>query len=653
MESASDFLEFVGLLAVLASAAVVFVTLARWIAGKRRDHTRLGLEMTVFFTVAYGFHHQVLKFLHLADYADDIGSTLAMLWWLSLAFMLNAALKRFVWNGVLAERGEPRVPRLLTDFVAVAVYLIAIMAAMHFVYGEPITAIAATSGAAAFIVGYSAQTTLGELFAGISLNASGKVKKGDFIQIDDVYGTVHDVDWRTVTIYHYFTESLVVFPNSVLATKRFRNYMHPGAGMRGTFKMSVEFTAPPNLVRRIIVDALMDCPVLLKEPPPFVFIYGPSQFGIDYEVGYCFPGYMEWFDAQDQAMSAVWTALRRHGMRPGVNHHYVGAGGAFDEQGWPSRHAAARVAAMPAAIAAMPLFDGLSAELVATLTAGATCRDHSPPETVLDRDADSGSLYLVGSGAVDLVTVDAAGMEYVAAELGVGAVFGAPLGVGGNLPVRARCRAYGEIYEIPAAVIDAAIAAEPALKSRLAALADERLHVYDGRLKAHAYELRRRQRERDKAAIVSGIASRLGSVFKSGVLGGAVAKRRRELLLDAAMAATALVAFADGEIEPAERQEVITTLHELELLRRAGEDEGIQRFDAYAAKLEADLAAGAAEALASVARLKGDAHAANLVVDICVAISAADGEIEEAEEARIAQIRGALGLAAEADATAA
>ena len=37
MESAADFLEFVGLLAVLASAAVVFVTLARWIAGKRRD----------------------------------------------------------------------------------------------------------------------------------------------------------------------------------------------------------------------------------------------------------------------------------------------------------------------------------------------------------------------------------------------------------------------------------------------------------------------------------------------------------------------------------------------------------------------------------------------------------------------------------------
>jgi hypothetical protein len=80
MESASDFLEFVGLLAVLASAAVVFVTLARWIAGKRRDHTRLGLEMTVFFTVAYGFHHQTLKFLRLADYADDIGSTLATLW---------------------------------------------------------------------------------------------------------------------------------------------------------------------------------------------------------------------------------------------------------------------------------------------------------------------------------------------------------------------------------------------------------------------------------------------------------------------------------------------------------------------------------------------------------------------------------------------
>ena len=168
--------------------------------------------MTVFFSVAYGFHPQVLKFLHLGEYGVDVGNALATLWWLSVAFMVNAALKRFVWLGVLADHGESRVPRLLTDFVAIGIYLIAIMAAMHFVYGEPITAIAATSGAAAFIIGYSAQTTLGELFAGISLNASGKVKKGDYIQIDDIYGTVHDVDWRSVTVHHYFTDSLVVFP---------------------------------------------------------------------------------------------------------------------------------------------------------------------------------------------------------------------------------------------------------------------------------------------------------------------------------------------------------------------------------------------------------------------------------------------------------
>ena len=212
MQRAGDFLQVIGLLAVLGSAALVFVNLVRWIAGKRGNQVRLGAEMLVFFSLAYGFHDEVLRFISFTAYARDVGDAMATMWWLSLAFIVNESLKRFVWLGVLSERGQRKVPRLLTDFVAVGVYLIAIMAVMHFVYEKPITAIAATSGAAAFIIGYSAQSTLGELFAGVSLNASGKLRKGDYVRIDDIYGTVHDVDWRSVTVHHYLTDSLVVFP---------------------------------------------------------------------------------------------------------------------------------------------------------------------------------------------------------------------------------------------------------------------------------------------------------------------------------------------------------------------------------------------------------------------------------------------------------
>jgi small-conductance mechanosensitive channel/tellurite resistance protein/CRP-like cAMP-binding protein len=641
MQTAGDFLQVIGLLAVLGSAALVFVNLVRWIAGKRGNQVRLGAEMLVFFSLAYGFHDEVLRFISFTAYARDVGDAMATMWWLSLAFIVNESLKRFVWLGVLSERGQRKVPRLLTDFVAVGVYLIAIMAVMHFVYEKPITAIAATSGAAAFIIGYSAQSTLGELFAGVSLNASGKLRKGDYVRIDDIYGTVHDVDWRSVTIYEYFTDSLVVFPNSMLASKNYRNYMHPAGGMRATINVTAEFTAPPNLVQRVLVEALQGSRFVLRDPPPFVFPLGPNELGIEYIVGFSFPSYMNWFETQDEALNAIWIAFRRHDIRPGLNHRFAVHGSEFDGDGWPARQAARDAAALPAFLAEISLLQGLDAAALSEIARQSDIHDFTPPECIVAKGAGQGRLFLVQSGSVELMTTDADGEDFSLAHLMAGDVFGeSTLPAADADQVRAQMGAYGAIVEITADVL----ASHADVQARLAAIREARAGEFEGRRKAHAYEVRRRQRERDKSQIAAGLGSRLGGVLKAGMFGGAKTKRRRERLLEAAMAATALVAYADGVIEPEERAQVIETLDELDILRQAGADEGIKRFDDYAAKLEADTDTGTRDAMAEVTALKDDAALARMVVDICIAVSAADGEIEEPEEARIAEIEQALGI---------
>jgi small-conductance mechanosensitive channel len=39
---------------------------------------------------------------------------------------------------------------------------------------------------------------LKEVFAGISLNATRALRLGDYVEIDGVYGRVHDIDWRSI-----------------------------------------------------------------------------------------------------------------------------------------------------------------------------------------------------------------------------------------------------------------------------------------------------------------------------------------------------------------------------------------------------------------------------------------------------------------------
>jgi small-conductance mechanosensitive channel len=52
------------------------------------------------------------------------------------------------------------------------------MIIMHFVYGQSITAVAATSGAVALVLGYSSQSMLDEIFAGLAPNVDAPFTKG-------------------------------------------------------------------------------------------------------------------------------------------------------------------------------------------------------------------------------------------------------------------------------------------------------------------------------------------------------------------------------------------------------------------------------------------------------------------------------------------
>lgn len=100
------------------------------------------------------------------------------LWWLSAALFINALIKRFVYRRHLTPDGEPTVPLLLQHVCTTLVYLSTAMIIMHFVYGQSITTVAATSGAVALVLGYSSQSMLDEIFAGLAPNVDAPFTKG-------------------------------------------------------------------------------------------------------------------------------------------------------------------------------------------------------------------------------------------------------------------------------------------------------------------------------------------------------------------------------------------------------------------------------------------------------------------------------------------
>ena len=95
-----DFLDVLGVLAYLASATIIVVTLLNWVLGRRRNVVLLGLGIILFLSVTYVLQGWLLRYLPggFKAYADEFSNVTATLWWLLVAFTFNAGIKRYVWR---------------------------------------------------------------------------------------------------------------------------------------------------------------------------------------------------------------------------------------------------------------------------------------------------------------------------------------------------------------------------------------------------------------------------------------------------------------------------------------------------------------------------------------------------------------------------
>lgn len=113
---------------------------------------------------------------------------------------------------------------------------------------------------------------------------------------------------------------------------------------------------------------------------------------------------------------------------------------------------------------------------------------------------------------------------------------------------------------------------------------------------------------------------------------------------DASMAMCALVAAADGTVDPSERQRVAQLIATNEVLQNFPADDLRRRFEASLDKLTADFAFGKVDILQEIAKAKKKPAEARAVVQIGIVIGGADGDFDQDERAVVREACYALDL---------
>ncbi|EDY51109.1 MscS mechanosensitive ion channel [Streptomyces clavuligerus] len=166
-----------------------------------------------------------------------------------------------------ATRDPARVRRVRTQItlirrVVIAVVGVVALAAMLLTFPAMKTvgtSMLASAGVLGIVAGVAAQSTLGNLFAGLQIAFGDMVRIGDTVVVDGEWGTVEEITLTFLAV-RTWDERRITMPVSYFTGRPFENWSRGGAQLTGTVLFHLDHSAPVPALRKRVGELVRECP---------------------------------------------------------------------------------------------------------------------------------------------------------------------------------------------------------------------------------------------------------------------------------------------------------------------------------------------------------------------------------------------------------
>lgn len=164
-----------------------------------------------------------------------------------------------------ATRDPARVRRVRTQVtliqrVVIAIVTVVAIAAMLLTF-PPMrgvgTSMLASAGLLGIVAGVAAQSTLGNLFAGLQIAFGDMVRIGDTVVVDGEWGTIDEITLTFLAV-RTWDERRITMPVSYFTSQPFENWSRGGVQMTGTVFFHLDHSAPVAAMREKLREILGD-----------------------------------------------------------------------------------------------------------------------------------------------------------------------------------------------------------------------------------------------------------------------------------------------------------------------------------------------------------------------------------------------------------
>jgi small-conductance mechanosensitive channel/CRP-like cAMP-binding protein len=395
----------------------------------------------------------------------------------ALLLLLTSAARSavlLVLDVLVGQRLRRPLPRIFREIVQGLVYAGVALFALREAGVEP-GSLLTTSALLTAVIGLSLQETLGNVFAGLAIQAQAPFEVGDWIQFDAEpkhIGRVVEINWRATKVIT-LDEVEVVVPNASLAKAPITNFTKPTAVSRRSAYVNAPYSVPPLSIQRIILEAIADAPGVVAEPEPSVVTNAFGEYGIEYWVRF----YTDQFHKRDRVDGGVrdriWYALRRAGVEIPYPHRTLEVHQVTEETS--ARETKRLLAERVRALRCVDIFQVLSPDELLRLAELAEHRLYAPGEVIVHQGDETTELYVIEHGEV-VVSVQRNGAAAVeVARLRAGKFFGEmALVTGDKRQATVRAGAECQLLSVGREAVQRIMEKAPDLAERISAVLAER-----------------------------------------------------------------------------------------------------------------------------------------------------------------------------------
>lgn len=320
-----------------------------------------------------------------------------ILLWMALIISIVRFLGYFILKAALRNSNQSEISSLVKTVISIIVYIVAFFIIFQSQYPNvQLAPLFTGSTILGIVVGLALQDTLGNLFAGIALQADQAFQVGDVISISNKNGgVVESVSWRGVKI-RTFQNKLLVLSNSAMGKETIEVAPRGNLNARLVFFHTLYIESPSRTIQ-VIREAVRQVENVSPKIRPVVRIMNLAESGIDWEVKYWAEDYTKFNDTDALIRQRIWYVFSR------------------EKIGFPYPTRTLHIEKTPLEatledflnttserLSNITIFAPLSDEELEKLAGASKVRIYAPGESIVRRGQEGNSMFVVSRGSVEV-----------------------------------------------------------------------------------------------------------------------------------------------------------------------------------------------------------------------------------------------------------